>query len=301
MEMGMGVMRDGMGSDHRPVLMSLEVEKEVGKRKVVTWDWKKADWEKYREGIERDVERMGDSGSVSEMEKALRMCILKWAKRHIGKKVVRTRNGEVLSEEVREEIRKRDELEDGVAEESEEKREASKRVAEMIREEKRKRWRDNLDRGADVTKMWEVVRGVGRSKEGEKRDGEVLVHRGRGMVTPRAKAEAFAREYAEVSSYRIPKSHRGMKRKVSERKREKGPEDEQSSELSLQEVMEGLKGMDERKAAGPDGIHPRLLRRLPEGAIVKYCRLFNMSVERAEVPQNWRRARIIPLLKAGGM
>ena len=69
--------------------------------------------------------------------------------------------------------------------------------------------------------------------------------------------------------------------------------------MSLQEVMEGLKGMDERKAAGPDGIHPRLLRRLPEGAIVKYCRLFNMSVERAEVPQNWRRARIIPLLKAG--
>jgi hypothetical protein len=37
-------MRDGMGSDHhRPILMSLEVEKEVGKRKVVTWNWKKAD------------------------------------------------------------------------------------------------------------------------------------------------------------------------------------------------------------------------------------------------------------------
>ena len=33
------VMRDGMGSDHhRPILMSLEVEKEVGKRMFVTCD-----------------------------------------------------------------------------------------------------------------------------------------------------------------------------------------------------------------------------------------------------------------------
>ena len=256
-------------------------------------------WEGYREGIRRDVESMEDrEGSVSEMEKELREGILKWAKRHIGKKVVRTRNGEVLSE-IREEIKKRDGLDERIPEESEERREASRRVADMIREEKRKRWRETLERGADVSKMWEVVRGVSKSKEGEKREGEVLVHKGKGMVTPRAKAQAFVKEYAEVSRYKIPKSHRGMKRKVSEIKRGEGPEDEQSSVLSLEEVMEGLRVMDERKAAGPDDIHPRLLKRLPEVAIRRYWRLFNKSFERAEVPQNWRRARIIPILKAG--
>ena len=33
--------------------------------------------------------------------------------------------------------------------------------------------------------------------------------------------------------------------------------------MSLEEVMEGLRVMDESKAAGPDDIHPRLLKRLP--------------------------------------
>ena len=40
----------------------------------------------------------------------------------------------------------------------------------MIREEKRKRWREVLERGADVTKMWEVIRGVAKSREGEKKE-----------------------------------------------------------------------------------------------------------------------------------
>jgi len=35
------------------------------------------------------------------MEREMRECILKWAKKHVGKKVVRTRNEEVLNEEIR--------------------------------------------------------------------------------------------------------------------------------------------------------------------------------------------------------
>jgi hypothetical protein len=288
-----------MGSDHRPIVVVLEEGKKMGTRKWVRWDWDKADWEKYRESVAREVESWGDGeGSVSEMEREMRECILKWAKKHIGKKVVRTRNEEVLNEEIREEIRRRDELGEGTPEESEEKREANKKVLEMIREEKRKRWREVLERGADVTKMWEVIRGVGKSREGEKKEGEVLVHKGKGMVTPRAKAEAFVKEYAGVSRFEIPRSHRGMKMRVCDRKRS-GVEDEQSGELSLGEVVEGLRAMDERKAAGPDDIHPRLLKRLPEVAIKRYWKIFNKSLEKAEVPQSWRRARIIPLLKAG--
>ena len=45
--------------------------------------WKRyKPWEKYREGVAREVESWGDGdGSVSEMEREMRECILKWAKK----------------------------------------------------------------------------------------------------------------------------------------------------------------------------------------------------------------------------
>ena len=57
--------------------------------------------------------------------------------------------------------------------------------------------------------------------------------------------------------------------------------------------------MDERKAAGPDGLHPRFLKRLPEAALLVVVRLFKLSVRSTVVPQCWRVGEIVPMLKAG--
>lgn len=67
----------------------------------------------------------------------------------------------------------------------------------------------------------------------------------------------------------------------------------------MSEVEMALGEMDENKAAGPDGLHPRLLKRLPEEAIEGVRKLFWRSLVEQVVPQVWRQARIVPLLKQG--
>lgn len=76
-------------------------------------------------------------------------------------------------------------------------------------------------------------------------------------------------------------------------------EGEEASEIKLQEVMAALQEMAKNKAAGPDDLHPRLLRRLPPEAIEVVRRFFNRSLREGVVPQKWRMARIVLFLKQG--
>ena len=78
-----------------------------------------------------------------------------------------------------------------------------------------------------------------------------------------------------------------------------GPVSEDGMSVTLDEVRAALNEMDGGKAAGPDGLHPRMLKRLPESMIVVVWGMFRRSLEECWVPQSWREVEIIPLLKAG--
>ena len=53
-----------------------------------------------------------------------------------------------------------------------------------------------------------------------------------------------------------------------------GPVSEDGGSVTLDEVRTALNEMDGGKAAGPDGLHPRMLKRLPESMIVVVWGIF---------------------------
>ena len=55
-----------------------------------------------------------------------------------------------------------------------------------------------------------------------------------------------------------------------------------------------MKGVNPSKALGPDGLYPRVLKKL-----VVFAHLFQQSLDKGEIPEEWSFANICPLYKKG--
>ena len=65
------------------------------------------------------------------------------------------------------------------------------------------------------------------------------------------------------------------------------------------EVHEAIRGLKVSKAPGPNGILNRALKHLPKRSVSHLARIFNAVLRTHDVPQNWKHARVIPILKSG--
>jgi len=57
--------------------------------------------------------------------------------------------------------------------------------------------------------------------------------------------------------------------------------------------------LDAHKSMGPDGMHPRVLRELPDVIAEPLSITFERSWRTGEVPEDWRKANVIPIFKKG--
>ena len=60
-----------------------------------------------------------------------------------------------------------------------------------------------------------------------------------------------------------------------------------------------LKSLPPNKAAGPDGIGPKLIKEAGDAIVPSLTRLFNLSLESHTVPLEWKNANVIPIHKKG--
>ena len=292
------VLRE-LGSDHYPILLSFgeRVTREKEPH-VFVWDWKRADWTGYAVDIkEQLLKHDWKSMNVTEMDAAFCDIVLNAARRYVKMKRLRMSEEEVLSETVREAMMRRDAARSAEVDD-EELTAANVEVRSLLREEKERRWRGLLKKGASHDEMWKVVNGVSRRLGVARRKGEALLHDGRVLVSAKAKADAFVKVYEKVSRVHVPRESR-MKKRLNACLRSEGPEPEDSVPITLEEVEAALTALDGGRAAGPDGVHPRLLKELPKEALAIVQLLFERSFREARVPQSWRVGEVVPLLKAG--
>ena len=69
--------------------------------------------------------------------------------------------------------------------------------------------------------------------------------------------------------------------------------------VSLEEYLWSVKTLGKGKACGPDGVYVESLLHLPKEAVVKFLCLLSNSIQTGFVPQGWRTASVVPLLKPG--
>ena len=64
-------------------------------------------------------------------------------------------------------------------------------------------------------------------------------------------------------------------------------------------VLVLLKALNVNKSVGPDDIHPKLLKELADVIAKPIAKLFNMTVEDNELPDEWKKAFVSPIFKKG--
>lgn len=71
------------------------------------------------------------------------------------------------------------------------------------------------------------------------------------------------------------------------------------SPFTVAEVHKALKGIDPKKAAGPDNLDPYLLNLTADVIAEPLTYLFNLTLELNVIPSVWKSAYVLPLLKGG--
>ena len=73
----------------------------------------------------------------------------------------------------------------------------------------------------------------------------------------------------------------------------------QNFNITVPGVTKLLKTLKIHKAAGPDGIVPRLLSEFSEQLAPPLTFIFNKSIESGIIPEDWRQANVAPIFKKG--
>ena len=70
-------------------------------------------------------------------------------------------------------------------------------------------------------------------------------------------------------------------------------------EISRDDIEKKLMPLNSNKAAGPDGIYPRVLKELSKELAVPLEIIFRMSAKDYTIPQDWKDGHVSPIFKKG--
>ena len=291
---------DCLSSDHKPIITTLllPAEKLRGQKRLV-WDWKRGKLQDFTEAVENALIGGPDITSKNMNVQYERLCtaVLAAATKHIGLKAVGMSGECWMTKEIVDAEKERDEIRAHSGINSTDYKAKDKLVKAMLKSRKAEIWERRILSVKGKKEMWSVLRSLTNTRSQDK--ARIITDNGATFVSPRQKANAFARLYKDVSTLTINKEDRGLKKILNSRLRTNNKVPEECGDFTLSEVKAALKSLNPSKAAGPDKIHPRFLHHLGPVAISTLRSIFNLSWSTAKIPQAWRVADIRPIPKAG--
>jgi len=207
-----------MGSDHSPIVIEI---KDGDIQTISTtpfrtkWKAKNVDYEAFREEVEShfpyDHSHLSNYGRAAVFGDIL----VEAGKAHVGKtKPSKTKFAS--NPKVKALVKKRNRLRKQVATRRTEWIEARKEARDAREEAKVEAWAEfveTLEVDEDVNKVWRVIKSLDGTPTSSA-PNEALLHKGKTITTNKAKADTFAKNYAQVSSLSFSKDERTEIRNV---------------------------------------------------------------------------------------
>ena len=292
------------GSDHRPVTITIKEGNTPTEPKLPRWNYKKANWGLYRIRTneltkELDVEQ----GNINTVTKQFNAAIIKAAKEAIPRGVTKDYTPYWSNELQQSHDTLTKAREDAEREPSNENNiNLQQCKAKHLRtklECKRKSWREktaSLNMERDTRKLWNLTR---KLNEEDSRDHRITLQDEEKSLTGKAAANAFVKAFENESNVDIPQALKKEIRK-EQRNQEKGPvHDIMKAKITMTELLTAMKSLKKRKSPGPDNITNEMIENLGNTALKILLQIFNLSWKQGELPQCWKEAHMMPILKKG--
>ena len=290
-----------MGSDHLPMLLSYKDGKTPaagGKPKPC---WRKADWASFSAFVDSNIVEK-KKGTAQIAQKMLTKAIVQGQEKFVP--VSRRKKPKPWwNQKMQDLTKKRGRLRRKAHRSQHNKklynevnRESKKAAGELVKESFSKMVKE-LDLRGGTKEGWRLLRSMQGKQQPVSR--EVIVYKGKKLVTDDKKATAFAKMYAEVSRLGQVKKDRDLKRKIRQKLKEDQVVSRYCGPFLMEELEAVLKGLKCGRAPGPDGIYNEVIKNLGTEAkkLLLWC--VNRTWSKGEYPNEWRKAIIVPLLKAG--
>ena len=296
------------GSDHKPILYQVTIDLQRQKKYIPPrWNYNKANWTKFAQ-LSDDLTMPINTKSrqLDKTAKKFQEAILEAAKQSIPRG---SRNDylpnwskelETLHEEVtaaRQEVERSPTIENNIALKAKTAKFKKETIAYTRKSWHKKTSQLNMDR--DGKKLWKLAKTL--NSECETAAPMVLEKNGK-TLTNREAANHLIDQFAKVSDVPIDTARRReVKREQRQIRAElKEPMDEIMEKTFTKEELDiGISQLIPNKAPGPDNIPNDLLQHLGTKAKQKLLKLYNKSWKTGIIPQTWKKATMMPLLKQG--
>ena len=293
------------GSDHRPILLTLVESLPEDSPNKPRWNYKKANWGLFSIRTNELTQNITVQGqNVNNVVKEFNESILKAAKEAIPRGV-RKNYTPYWTPELQKThddlIKAREEAEAHPGIDNNNKLQRCKAVYLKTKLECiRKSWRDKtqkLNMEKDTTKLWRLVKGL--NDEGNRNAKITLEIDGEMQMNKRA-ANTFAKAYAKESNTTVPRERqKEVRQEEKEGRNHKNIHEAMKKDITKEELKTAISRLKKKKSPGPDGITNEMLQHLGNTALQKMLDIFNLSWRNGQVPQCWREATMIPIIKPG--
>ena len=290
-------------SDHSPIYITISTrvnhQSVFGKRP--RWRSNGINWDEFANEVKDKLSPNPLKGSFTSRIAQFTKILTDAGHKHVGKVKPGRKTRVWLTPPVRAAIRQRNYLRRKIKTHRREWLEQCEVTRAEIEKAKQQKWKDVVEEAITTTddrKIWSFVKSISGTPDAAS-TGEVMKHKGKVISSNSRKANIFSSHYASVSKLTFDKNERSLNREAKRMLNSKSVGHQSCRPFTMSDLKTAIRKMKSRGAPGADDIPPSFIKALDPTALAVLLSLFNESFEGATIPQAWRFAIIIPLLKMG--
>ena len=278
-----------LGSDHLPIHIKISSEiKTIPSTKQTYINFKKADWQGFRDFSEQLFLNAPTTNNIHASEKFFRKTINKAASRFIPAGRIPEMVSNMPTETVRlmkerDTLRQQDPSDARIYD-------LNKQINQQHNEHRTKKWLDHLKNcEPNSQKLWSTIKGINNPKRTTQ--NQSISFNSKHHLNPNKIANKFNSQFTPGTSIKTTKAFRKTIRNT------KKTSDEPAVIITIEQTIKAIKKCKNSKALGPDNIAPIMLKQSGPAALTYLTNIYNNVVNQAIIQPPWRVGRVIPILK----
>ena len=284
-----------LNSDHLPVAITLENDNPPSRLSNSYTSFRKANWSLFKDLTESQFSTLPLPTSCSEGEKVWRRVLTEASSRAIPagyrKNVLPgldIDSARLVQE--RDELRRRNPNDPSILD-------LNQRISAATAAAARQRWMEAVgkaDKRSNSRHYWGFMAGLSGKRVRQAQNQPINFHN-KTFTKRQSIANEFNKQYVNAMPFKKSKQSRKIFRKT----KQNNQLDRTAVFFSPPQVIDAIRATKNSTAVGPNGLTALHLKHLGRNGIGFLTRLFNLSLQSADIPAIWKASIVVPVPKPG--